>query len=231
MTTNMLLRAAISLNNTGVTLLHRGCYKQALKTLSDSVSVMKSAFHRDASQVCIDTVLNEAAQRLTCPEPEANHVSKKMIILTEAQVIPDHEDTCLMRIENVDSWNNDDNTVYELLSAIVVLNLGIAYQAMDTTTTENHEKTEFLVGSKNLLQFAYTILTNIVQSEQSSDIDPTELRRAIMASIIVLQNLLKVLAKLGEGNRNKEYMTQLDQLIEFVRQQQQGESLIAAPAA
>jgi hypothetical protein len=74
-------RAAISLNNTGVALLERRCYRQGLRTLSNAVAVMNAAFRRieeqkggdevspaDEPHYGINTMLHQATQRLAYPE-------------------------------------------------------------------------------------------------------------------------------------------------------------------
>jgi hypothetical protein len=79
-------RAAISLNNTGVTLLQRRCYQQGFRTLRDAVGAMSAASHRIQQQhgstgdwnsssretLCVEAMLHEAEKRLAKPEPSVD---------------------------------------------------------------------------------------------------------------------------------------------------------------
>jgi len=71
-------RGAIALNNVGVTLLERGCYKQAMDTLQDAIHVMKEVFRPNApaplfqqqqqQKVDVNSPLQNAHRRLADPQ-------------------------------------------------------------------------------------------------------------------------------------------------------------------
>jgi len=72
-------RGAIALNNIGVQLLERGCYRQGLDTLQDSIHVMKERFRPavDKSSMAqpaaeAQNFLQRAARRLAEPQPMAS---------------------------------------------------------------------------------------------------------------------------------------------------------------
>jgi hypothetical protein len=82
-------KAAFYLNNAGVSLLERRCYRQALKTLSDALSIMKAASSRldvsstgpeaptlqgKESSTDIQGKCIAAAQRLASPDPTAGEI-------------------------------------------------------------------------------------------------------------------------------------------------------------
>jgi len=96
-------KAAVHLNNVGVTLLQRQCYRQAVEILNDSILVMKMASRRSpthdsdgSSNNSTDDLLNipeklqHAAIVLSNPKPEScvAHQQKKVIL----RVISDDED-------------------------------------------------------------------------------------------------------------------------------------------
>jgi hypothetical protein len=80
-------RAAISLNNTGVTLLQRRCHRQGIATLRDAVVAMSSAsrrildqqeecpndgVHSSTETPCMNVMVQQAAKRLAKPEPSVD---------------------------------------------------------------------------------------------------------------------------------------------------------------
>jgi hypothetical protein len=95
-------RAAISLNNTGVTLLQRRCYQQGFRTLRDAIGAMSAASHRIQQQhgstgdgnsssretLCMEAMLNQAEKRLAKPEPS---VDRNAVSQYDLQVISECE--------------------------------------------------------------------------------------------------------------------------------------------
>jgi hypothetical protein len=93
-------RAAISLNNTGVTLLQRRCYRQGIATLLDAVVAMSSASRRinqredcpndgppsSRETPCIETMIHQAAKRLAKSEPS---VDRNTVSQYDFQVLSD----------------------------------------------------------------------------------------------------------------------------------------------
>jgi hypothetical protein len=63
-------KAALSLNNTGCSLLQRSCYSQGFDTLRDAVFLMKASLQQDAETLSelVTHKLNEASRRtIACP--------------------------------------------------------------------------------------------------------------------------------------------------------------------
>jgi hypothetical protein len=101
-------RAAISLNNTGVILLQRRCYRQGIATLHDAVVAMKSASRRinqreDCPKVgphssretpSIDSMIHQAAKRLAKPEPS---VDRNAASHYDLQVLSDCENPSVLQ--------------------------------------------------------------------------------------------------------------------------------------
>jgi hypothetical protein len=108
MTTTPEHRAAISLNNTGVTLLQRRCYRQGIATLHDAVAAMSSASRRinqrehcpndvphcSRERPCMDAMLHQAAKRLAKPEPS---VDLNTVSQYDLQVLSDCENPSLLQ--------------------------------------------------------------------------------------------------------------------------------------
>jgi hypothetical protein len=102
-------RAAISLNNTGVTLLQRRCYRQAIATLRDAVVAISSASRRidqeredspnnsdlfSRETPCINAMIHQAAKRLAKPEPSVDHTTVSQYDL---QVLSDCENPSILQ--------------------------------------------------------------------------------------------------------------------------------------
>jgi hypothetical protein len=102
-------RAAISLNNTGVTLLQRGCYRQGIATLRDAVIAMSSASRRildqqegctndggDSSREtpCMNVMIQQAAKCLAKPEPS---VDRNTVSQYDLQVLSDCENPSVLQ--------------------------------------------------------------------------------------------------------------------------------------
>lgn len=90
-------RAAIHLNNTGVSLLEKRCYRQAMTTFCDAITVMKETVLQGERKACvfdptpmrenIEQKLHRAAQCLSNPNPS----SASMAIDLTINVISDDE--------------------------------------------------------------------------------------------------------------------------------------------
>jgi hypothetical protein len=108
MTTTPEHRAAISLNNTGVTLLQRRCYRQGIATLHDAVAAMSSASRRidqredspkdgphcSRESHCMETMIQQAAKRLAKPEPS---VDLNTVSQYDLQVLSDCENPSVLQ--------------------------------------------------------------------------------------------------------------------------------------
>lgn len=129
-------RACVSLSNMGVTLLDRQCYRQAQDTLHAAVTLMK-CISRKTETPDVDIVfdvqecLGLATHRLLNPNPSDTYVPM-MVVSTAAQDVdvsafdPEGTMTPMMYPIRTEVSTGSQANV-ELVSAILLHNLGIAY--------------------------------------------------------------------------------------------------------
>ena len=121
-------RSSVYLNNAAVFLLERRCYRQAMETLCDAMSVMKDTvllveqkriLDPIASQKDIAHKLHKAAQRLSSPKPSSASMANDFIV----KVIPDDESAlvaanlfysrvCLMRDHSTSLFTRSKAVTY-----------------------------------------------------------------------------------------------------------------------
>jgi len=155
------IRAAVSLNNTGIALVQRGNFRQGLKILNHAVTVMKLAFDPlNPHAFRFDAALSHAAQCVAQPTAEGVYSGLTIGIQMDdddsssCYDLVDHHnyDVCMMHItEEAATWNYDlpanTSSANDLLSAITILNFGLSYRCMGSITTDDERKCALLAGS------------------------------------------------------------------------------------
>lgn len=119
-------RAAISLNNAGVSLFEKGCYTQGVRTFCDAVAVMNIALtccirgSNDLSDEAIhnaneiESILIEASYRLACPEPDtllaaAGEENRGSSTVFDVRIISqDHDPRVIQEERSVQSLSSGD---------------------------------------------------------------------------------------------------------------------------
>jgi len=260
-------RTAISLNNTGVALLERGCIKQSFQTLADSVAVMTAAFQNGGQSMTTNYeahqgMLHLAAQRQARLEPEPFVVRPYDIqVLSDYQSLDalsalfyayvtappslsyplssfykdniNNNHAVLLRIEGLDNDSSIENG-YELESAIILYNYGIAYRCMAYLTQDICSRYEINVGAMKLLHLSYSIVSANCESHAATDLEECELRRIVLLSTLVLQNLVLLSTELGLQEYGQEYHNRLGVLLQSAQQMvtdDRGRMNVAAAAA
>lgn len=139
------IRAALSLNNTGVTLLERRCYRQALITLKEATRILQdppratAKPEEEANE--LQDLLQKATQRLTNPQImnvndrhsrlEIQAISLEDLILSAPP--PATRILRPIRVEEFDSallpeyYSGKATDSFDLESAVVVHNFGLAH--------------------------------------------------------------------------------------------------------
>jgi len=240
------IRAAVSLNNTGIALVQRGNFRQGLKILNHAVTVMKLAFD-PLNPFRFDAALSHAAQCVAQPTAEGVYSGGLTIGIqtddhsSSCYDLVDHHnyDVCMMRItEEAATWNYDlpatTSSANDLLSAITILNFGLSYRCMGSITTDEEGKCALLAGSGRLLRLAHTILSNLFESDHldTEKLDHTEMRAIITAALLVLKNLVQISTLLGDGESRQEFSNRLKHLSDFARHYfQQADELGVGAAA
>jgi len=183
-----LWRAAIYLNNTGVALLDKGCFKQAAQAFTDSVWIVKeiSANHvaksSEQEKFCPSSVekkLSEAANRLLrAISSSGKKISFKIEILNG-------EEHLLERMASLTGGSSDDTKVYAVHiaqipveipstksiaveSSIILYNQGIAYLCLSSISSIPALFQEMMSeGALRLFELAHCTLSNSGQQEGS----------------------------------------------------------------
>jgi hypothetical protein len=197
-------RAAIALNNIGVTLLERRCFKQALATLQDAVVLMKIAFLPPTAAFSKDVVakLQKAHERVACPRP-----CSQTAPIMRFQVISDDGDTSVL-FENTTTEKNslacallvrfEDVTAFgdrccDIDSSVILHNFGQSCLLYSKTMSSS-------VFADRLRQNSFAIL-NLCQQVllscffQCREDDVLKLQKVFFVSVVVTQTLSQALAE------------------------------------
>jgi hypothetical protein len=158
-------KAAVHLNNTGVSLLQRRCYRQAMNTLSDALSIMKAVSSRlEASSTEAPTLqgeefstdiqgkLRDATQRLASPRPSTVEMCKNISV----QVLSDDSSPTAVEPslleEDCDTGSPCSQVIYLIRmepadfevpsekdmafeSSTILYNYGMAYRCLSSLST------------------------------------------------------------------------------------------------
>jgi hypothetical protein len=209
-------RAAIALNNMGVSLLERRAYRQGMETLKDAIFVMKRVFRPQSrnstlgatsdSTCSTDIKIHRAVQRMANPQPvpsamiidvlshgvASSHSSPLGSILRESY---SSSFTIPIRIEATDIESPEDIDP-DLESAIMLYNFGLAHICMAKLAKSPMKLRE---GALKLFNMAYSIISN---KNSLSGLSESEMRRLsetrLLLALAVLNNVVRVLTEMGK---------------------------------
>lgn len=241
-------RAAIALNNMGVSLLERACYRQAMETLQDGIHVMKEVFRPDRSAAGssseVDFKLHQAAQRVASPvrmcTPWLN-VSLQTLsfdlslspVLNYLRESP--STTCFLpiRIDLPPECGFGDFRLHEpdFESAIILYNFGVANLLLSKVASGT--VSEKLRGNAmSILNLASSVL-----SKRSSLCDDTlEEASLLQLGLMVFHTIIQVLVDAGDDLEASIVYERYDRLRDAVEALHESEwyadvEKVAAPAA
>ena len=215
-------RVAVALNNMGVALLERGAYCQAMKTLKDSILVMKGILRTSSKCTVgddIQTKIDMATKRLMSPQPVPSTLPVTILshdgslLYSSMKSVLTQGDFCavLVRIEPLD-LRSPEHQDTDLESAIILYNFAIAHICMAKHSDSTTDVKQFREGSLKLLEMACDIAAEEVpckdrMEEEENDDDSEdkfgELR--LLLSAAALKNLIEVLADMGRIAEATEY--------------------------
>jgi hypothetical protein len=190
-------------------------------------------------ELYMEAVLHQAAQRLAKPEPRVSTESQfELQILSDYQspaifqeqqyrnpstarsnqitlppvpsIFTDH--AYLLRIDALDFEPSSAGLNLELQSSILLLNLGIAYRCMADLVDEVSTKNELQVGAMRIFAYSYSVLMSKCETLFGDHVDDMDLQRLLLATILVLQNLVSLTSLLERHELFQEYTSRLDQL-------------------
>jgi hypothetical protein len=245
-------RAAIALNNMGVSLLDQRAYRQGMETLKDAIFVMKRVFRPQSRNSSLDATsdstsstdikIHRAVQRMANPQPisftmitdvlshdvASPHSSPLGSILRESS---SSSFTIPIRIEATDIDCPEDRDP-DLESALMLYNFGLAHLCMAKLAKSPMKLRE---GALKLFNMAYSIISN---KNSLSGLSESEIRRfsetRLLLAIAVLNNVVRLLTQMGkhtEANNSYQRLVRLGTAINELESPESLGGLIAAAAA
>jgi hypothetical protein len=218
--------AAVALNNTGVALLKRQCYGDAMVTFKDSFSFIRRAF---PEPVCLAdpsseentafdaeayNLLYDASQRLAAPMPEeCLDQELKLRFFSDNDMLPEqefvefavHDNPCTsspvaIRIDRQSNYFEDINLDVEC--AIILHNYALACRRHSRTDKAACNSEKLAEGAFKVSYMAWGIL-----GHQRAILTPcqSEMRRLMLLSLLVLQHMIQLCFALDmphEGRKN-----------------------------
>jgi len=203
-------RAAINLNNTGISLMQKDCHEGGLNTLLDALTAMNKAFEKvtvlEAAQDDQDVtqMLHGAAQQLAqaCIGPK-DKVPKNMTIVSDEcdpsglGALP--KDTpILLKIESMVDSCGTTSVDFDLHSSCLLYNYGMAFRINSQDQS----------GALRYFHMSYSLLADSCNS--SKELDEVTLRRVVLTATLVLQSLVTLSDKLGLTADRDEYLERLE---------------------
>jgi len=214
-------RAAISLNNTGVSLLQKNSPAGALDSLLNAITMMNRAlkqatgFKTVSGEKEATEMLHHAAQQLakTSIAPQTSVASSLNIASddgepTHLESLPNHA-LVLLRIDCMTDFGGSNSIDLELHSSCLLYNYGMAFRII----SEDH-----LVLTSALRPFlmAYSLLTDTCRC--SNYLDEASLCRVVWTATLVLKSLVYLFDKLGMTRDRDEYEKRLQHVCMSARE-------------
>jgi hypothetical protein len=219
-------KAAIALSNTGVGLLERNRFSDAMATLKGALDLMRSAFpqnDQECQQVSqskkeaeIYHLLNQASQRLARPlsaEEKRKALlelpfsltvlpddqSPKAVLHTISEIASSH-DAFAIRID--DSKTCDDSKFLDVDSAIILMNYGTASRCHAATISPACPR--LLHGSFRYFHLAFGVISHqpALVINESDDIEAI---RLLLVLTLVMQNLMQLSWQMKKPHQAQSY--------------------------
>jgi hypothetical protein len=206
------------LNNTGVSLMERHCYGDAINTMNDALAISRELVQEKPLSVTnsmYQSYLHKAAQRLARSATRDRLMAGQHlnVVLLTSDKNQDHLwydnmwpiSGAVIRMDDC----NDDGSNLKLNSAIILNNYGMACRCQSLVVDNKTRASALLGGAIKFVVFAYRVL----EKEFDDDLCDIEAKRTMLVCMIVLQNLALIkleMGKLGEGAQ--EYYDLLNSL-------------------
>ena len=198
-------RAAVVLNNTGVALLERGAYRQAMATFKDAILVMKRSLRCTAGLMKpalsdVEVKIENAAKRLANPQPfplvlptsVVSHDGSLQYSAMKSALT--HNAFCAVPIRIEPSCLQEDT---DLDSTILLYNFAIAHICMAKLTECTADIEQFREGSLKLLQMACSIASEEDMLDMDDECGSTFSEVRLLLSAAALKNIGLVLWDMG----------------------------------
>jgi hypothetical protein len=181
-------RASVALNNTGVSLIDRGFFADAMETLTEAATLVKALYQQD-EDICYQKVcsgLHLANRRAAMMAPRKD-VSFVVVAHNEADYVltqPTRTHAVIRIEEDIEELDLD----LDLMYAIILANLSLSLVYM------GHEEAKFATGC---LKQAHSLLDNLFQRYHCQG-NPIWLKRVAHLATIVVATLSTALQTNGQ---------------------------------
>jgi hypothetical protein len=235
-------RAAIALNNMGVSLLKRRAYRQGMETLKDAIFVMERVLRPPLissqrvgetpnSTSYAEAKVHRASKRMANPQPIPSaggiDVVSQCAIFSHRSCsgsLLHRASSSLLRIEATDLVSREDRDS-DLESSIMLYNFGLAHLCMAKLAKTPIKLQE---GALKLFNMAYSILATL------SDIEGHGIREdMVLLAATTLNNIVALLTQMGKHSEANESYQELARLGRAIQEFQRCnlEDQVAAAAA
>jgi hypothetical protein len=214
-------RAAISLNNCGVTLLSRHLWCEAIETFKDAIRLMKSVANEQGGTVVSEQEMHSALHRAWQGTALAFSKSVKVVECPILKVISSHTDPATFSPEDtkflvtidpidVEDWDSD-GTVIE--SSIILYNFGLAHSCLGSVSGCCLANAKLQDNFYGILQLTHTLAFNLVRKAlcQSRLCTPI-----MLINKLVLVNLMQISGHI-DPDASEEYYGSLHELLVLIQ--------------
>jgi hypothetical protein len=212
-------RAAVALNNMGLTLLGRSCHRDATSALKDALDLMGSlrieSYQRgrlsSADQsALLDKASKSVARSTQKDDPMATASSFDLSILSPSSTASDitaaiHKLPCrqsgyafLLEFDDLDPHGN-------INSSIALLNLSVASRISSQQSKKRKRRTQLVARA---FQCAY-IANRLLSDDLDVLDDDIHFERAVLVSMFILHELFLLSSEMGEEDESREYYSEL----------------------
>ena len=190
--------AAVALNNMGVSLLERKCYRQSLETLHDAVQLTRTQRPRPVSMLPKQHIIADAYQRQCKPEPSKPERPLHMEVVSDDSdsiscLRATHtQDACIaIRLEGFDSTNDVQVDV-----AVILHNYAIAALCLSLAHPTSKASAQLLQTClKSLLQCQKELSARYANLDMDGDF--ALVHKVFVVAVISTNSLLQALINLG----------------------------------
>jgi len=254
----VLFKAAVYLNNLGVSLMRRGCFRPAMKTFTEAIAVAKlcscskhieigqlahpTSFERHDS-VDIRKVLDKAYHRLS-------HSKPPLMIGIELEVISDDENPggiqsrCLAEaaptsiklcvgnfVINTDHLDTEKPNEQDMMieCSIIFYNHGMAYLCLFSLSSSSPFANELYVSAFRMFHLAFLTLTS--DHLKKEELPPHQMNRLFIITLFVFRSLIIFSSALGLTKERDEYLHRLVHLKHCIHAFCRDQPAISSPAA
>jgi len=222
-------RAVVHLNNVGVSLLQRRCYRQAMLTFGDAIAIMKALSPAKASEdnsfdhapvlpaievsSDIEGKLKRAAQRLAKPIPSKipSMGALPLEVLSDDEILKAEANTAKLYLICLDTieFEAADYSEFNFVSSVILYNHGIAYRCLGALSSSLPFVEKLDKGALHMFTLAYATANQAILMGKQSQV--------LLIATLALRNLVQLSQHLGHLTEGNEYNRRLSFLHDEIK--------------